>query len=253
MIARARGVLEAARSLGVDGHAGVRGTIRELLTIQLLEPILPPGAKIGTGHLITVDGNLSAQTDIAIYAPSVMMPSLFERTGFFPIESCLYALEVKSRLTVGGLKNTLESASKVRALPLVATDHWGVAADRNPPIDSVRTRTALPVNALFAFSSDLTGDPIDEMRRCRRLDPCFATLPSLQAICIIGRGYWYFSNDEGWRHVSATDDLDELMSFLAGIVNTLPQLIAAKGRPKFGAYLEKSGNTHHILINEGFP
>lgn len=242
VIAKCKGALDRALALGNEGHAGLRGTLREILMSELLEPLLPPEAKLGTGQLVAQDGTLSPQIDVLIYARSIMPPSLFnESTGFFPIESCLYTIEVKSRLTGADLKSTIANARLTLSMPMVPSGQWTVDLLDNSRLRYTSMATPPPINSIFAFGSDLTGDPLNELQRYRNFDPKSEIDPAIRVICIYRRGYWYFTND-GWMYAKNSDNLNEIMLFLTGTVNTFPELLARKGRPKFGLYLAPSGD-----------
>lgn len=237
-LARCQAALTRAASLGNEGHAGLRGKLREILVTDILKPVVPPEVRFGSGQLVTIDGALSHETDVVLYAPSIMMPSLFDDiSGFFPIESVLYAIEVKSRLTRRELKTSIKKARAVLDLRSISTEHVVPTFDDN--IVAIRqSATPNPICALFCFGSDLIADPSAELARYRSLDDQADTRPLFSVLCIVGRGYWYFA--DRWKFCAADSDRSEIMAWLAGTTNTLPQLIVAKGRPRFGMYLSSS-------------
>lgn len=247
VIAKCKAALQRAKALDNDGHAGLRGTLREILTSDLLSPVLPPEASLGTGQLVSSNGAISPQVDVVIYARGIMPPSLFDdKTGYFPIEACLYAIEVKSRLTAKNLKTAVENARSMRNMFLVSTEHWKIDSSADNGVACVSTATPHPVRALFAFDSDLKGDAMGELTRYRKIDLQSETNPAIQVICIYGRGYWY-SFKNGWKYVEKSDEIDEIMSFLAGTTNTIPRLLAGKGRPSFGKYLDSPSANHQSV------
>lgn len=63
---------------------------------------------------------------------------------------------------------------------------------------------------------------------------------AIEVICIVGRGYWTF-HEGRWKSQQSTDELDEVLTFLGGTANTIPLLLAAKGQPQFGLYLQPEG------------
>jgi hypothetical protein len=111
------------------------------------------------------------------------------------------AIEVKSRLNSSNLRSAIASATTIRSLLVISTEHWLPSADAEKECTPLKGGTPLPITALFAFSSDLTGEPISELERYRSYDPNADTQPALQVICIYGRGYWY-SKEEGWNYVA---------------------------------------------------
>lgn len=238
----AQNAVGASADLAPLDHQGLKGTLREIVIGSLFNPILPTGVEIATGKVVAHDGQVSAQIDLILHSQTILPPALYdEKNGFVPVESALYTVEVKSRLTAEGLDEAISNARSVRSLPILQTEHWLPTLVQNNPIQRISTTTPYPVNALFAFGSDLTGGKKSELDRYREKDFNADTAPAVQAICVVGKGYWYSKKDGGWKYLPASPDLDELMSFLGGLTNTLPQLIAWKGRPRLGNYLDPSG------------
>lgn len=68
-------------------HTGLIGKFREIVLSKLLEPVLPPEVKIGTGKLTDIKGILSDQIDVVLYSPGILPPSLYsKKEGIFPVE-----------------------------------------------------------------------------------------------------------------------------------------------------------------------
>lgn len=86
---------------------------------ELFRPLLPPDIGVGTGQLIDRCNNLSPETDIILFdrrlAPAMM---LNESLGFFPIESCLFVVEVKTTLNPGQLNNSHKAALRIKEIDL---------------------------------------------------------------------------------------------------------------------------------------
>jgi hypothetical protein len=246
------GILAACRSAiikstaqGNKGHAGVRGQIREILASDIIESILPPEVRIASGQIISSEGQISSQVDIALYARSILPAFLFDnKNGHIPIESSLYIIEVKSKLNNNQLKLAISNASGIRSFSMLPTDHHIATGDRQALISTRTTACPLPINALFAFSSNLT-DAKKELDRYRRNDPNADSNPAIQVICICGVGYFYHSA-QGWQCVRSNGNYEEVLQFLSGTANTIPQMLVAKGRPRFGNYLVQ-GNNHEAM------
>jgi hypothetical protein len=201
---------------------------------------MPPEVKTGSGQLVNVEGALSGEVDVILYSPAIMPPALFDdANGYFPVESALYTIEVKSRLEASHLKTAASAARTIRALPQLPTERFATKLDGRG-VQTITGPTPLAINALFAFGSDLTSDPQNELDRYRKYDERADTFPAISVMCIVGRGYWHFAGR--WKYRPADKDYGEVMTWLAGTVNTLPYFIAAKGRPRFGSYLT-SGDT----------
>jgi len=58
--------------------------------------------------------------------------------------------------------------------------------------------------------------------------------------CVAGRGYYWFKPNEPaekWIRNRANDDHEEIVDFVGGVANTIPDQIVRKGRPRFGQYI----------------
>ena len=142
-------VSEAADLDPLD-HQGMKGTLREIVIGQLFRPVLPPEVQIATGKVVAHTGATSSQVDLVLYSPTILPPALYdEKNGFVPVESALYTIEVKSRLTAEGVAEAVANAQSVRRLPTLSTEHWLAKGCPERPIERVLTATAHPVNALF--------------------------------------------------------------------------------------------------------
>ena len=236
-----RAVKEASQAGAIE-HPGMTGTVREIVLSKLLQPVLPPEVKTGTGKLTDISGTLSDQIDVVLYSPSILPPSLYDaKNGIFPVESALYTIEVKSTLTAQNLTDAIENARSIRKLSLLPTDHW-VAGDRT------EKATAYPITSLFAFSSDLSGEGKTELDRYREVDEGADQAPAIGVICVRGKGYWHFKGSDGvlWKFAPPTNTYDEVLDFLGGMTNTIPQLLSVKGRPRLGHYLGSSRDFENV-------
>jgi hypothetical protein len=98
-------------------HPGLKGRIREIVLSNLFRPILPLGMEIGNGKIIDYLDNQSRETDVIIYTRNILAPILYdEKTGMFPIESCIYAIEIKSKLTASEIKDSIAKGEDLRSL-----------------------------------------------------------------------------------------------------------------------------------------
>ena len=98
-------------------HRGELGRITEEIIKGVLDRTLPKRFSIGTGVIINSDGDVSAQTDIVIYDNFFISPLLSEYGArVFPVE-CVYAtIEVKSILTLNGLKKGISDIMLLRKI-----------------------------------------------------------------------------------------------------------------------------------------
>jgi hypothetical protein len=236
-----KNAISRAKNVGTKGHAGVRGNFREIIVNDILKLILTDEFGIASGVLTDTSGNHSKQIDTAIYYKSVVPLYLYDnKNGLIPVESCIYTVEIKSKLTKLELTKAISNAKSVLSLKRLKMHFYGP----DPVFDRERPESHPPVRALIAFSSDLKGSPEKEIARYRLLDPSADTDPMLRAICIVGRGYWYFGHDSRWKYAASNENSNELIQILAGISNSLVEFAARRGRPKFGYYLLPEIYTH---------
>lgn len=235
-------MVQAAADAADLDHPGFIGRVREILAARLLLPLLPPGVDIGNGKITDSEGTLSSETDLIIFSRNTLPPLIYgHMTGVFPVEACIYAIEIKSKLTAGELKDSLEKVRRLRTLRYLYSFYPLNFAQPVGPHSSV------VIPALFAFDSDL--DVGSEVARYRRYDREADKSPLLPIICIPGRGYWYFSAagpSPRWLFHFPTPDYDEVIDFIGGLTNTIPTELWKKGHPYYGFYImqaNRSGET----------
>jgi hypothetical protein len=198
-----------------------------LLLDELFRPLFPPEIGLGTGEIISSTGEVSSEQDVVIYSQSMMPPVVYRgATGLFPIESVIYSIEVKSRLTKAELRKAHKSANKVSSFTYLS----GLHDENDQPI-----RVPVPrlISTLFAFDSDLKGDEMqryDSFRGPGR--------PEITAICVLGKGYWDWSDlHSKWIQWTAPYADSEAVFFVAHVLNTWQKLRDRRGTPRFGNYL----------------
>ena len=202
-------------------HQGLKGRFRELLIDNLLAPWLPPYVACGTGLILGAgDSNyLSGQEDIVLYDRSLAPPILASTSapeGVFLSNSVLARIEVKSRLTLEGVRGFIESSIRVAALRVT--------------VHAAGTQFVGTHNLLFAFHSDLAAakedDQDKELRRVlgemskAGLDPLNGIV---DMICIADRGFWKLVEDKGrrtWGRLRLRDSRDTVVWFVACVSST---------------------------------
>jgi uncharacterized protein DUF6602 len=229
---RVRTALERAKSAGLLDHPGLTGRAREVFVKDLLKPIVPPYVELGSGKIADSEDHLSAEVDVVIYSAATLPPLLLDvGFGVYPAEACIYAIEVKSRLTAEQLRDAINKQrqlQQLRYLPSALNQVYQPIGNASPPV----------IPALFAFGSDLIDK--GELDRYRELDPEADTRPAIPVLCVAGRGYWWYKPNEPaekWINHLPTDDNEEVIDFLGGVANTIPDQIFLKGRPRFGHYI----------------
>jgi hypothetical protein len=222
-----RAVAEFNTAAQID-HMGMRGSAREHAIHALFREFLPTGIEQGKGKIVDHLGNQSAETDLLLYVPRILPPALISSSeGIFPIESCIYAFEIKSRSTSETIQDAITKATRLTTLRYLD--------------GRIGTGTTSMIPFVYlAYSSDLSG-PTTELERYLSLrPPVFANerIPVISIICVIGKGYWYFnSSARRWEFRRPTAEFDEVVGLLAGVSNTVASTINRRGNPPFGQYL----------------
>jgi uncharacterized protein DUF6602 len=210
-LAKAHALTAAAASFSAVKHGPLLGQLREQLITQFLEPLLPPGIGIGQGIIVDSTNRTSPQQDFIIYDRSRIAPALVGGAGVFPIDTVLYTLEIKSNLTLAGLKRSHENARKVLSMGMLLG----------------QVQASLPIPGLIAFKSSLPNggrDVIDRYRKIVRKGP--DEIFGLRMICIAGAGYWFFDRahrfapdwTEGELSLQRTPGM-ELLDLVSSIIN----------------------------------
>ena len=209
----------------------MKGRIREIAVKNLFTPLLPEGVMLGSGKIMDFTGLESAETDVILHYPAIMPAFMYEAGfGLYPIESCLHAIEVKSRATAPELKDALEKGRRLRSLAYTSGLHDPTGAAQSHSIINV-------IPAFFAFDSDLANGGKSELARYQELDDKALTDPAIRVLCIVGRGYWCVTADGKWHDFPATAEFQEVLTYLSGTVNSLPGIISSRGFPQIGNYL----------------
>lgn len=211
-------------------HQGVKGEVLERLVSQLFRPLLPADIGVGSGQILcSYTGELSPQVDIILYDRSILPPLLFdERVGLFPIEAVLYAIEVKTTLTMGELRSAHESALKLlNGFGYRPGFEDGAGREKLHEVEKVRS-------VVFALGSDLSGQGRSEVDRYKEVQG--DSVAAIRALCVVGREYW-FDNGDAWHGLRDADLFDGVLSFLAGVMNTYRSVSRSRGHPMLGNYI----------------
>jgi hypothetical protein len=234
IIIRAEAAVAAAQAAASIDHPGLKGELCEIVMRDLLRPLLPADIALGTGLIIAANNDQSREQDVVLIDRSIVPPVVFEgATGIYPIESVLFAIEVKKKLDAGEMDKSIKNAIRLSQLRLLPGKH----DDNDVPIDTYRWP---PVSAILAFGSDLTLNGTPELERfLERLNaiPGYtADDPPIQVICVVGRGCWFWKKSE-WICWPSGHRLQEVISFIATIMNTYKRIRETRGAPRLGEYL----------------
>lgn len=229
-LSRVATAIGAAKAAVEITHTGVKGRIREILVGDLFRPLLPADLGVGTGQIVTHDGNISTEQDIVIYDRRILPPALFGECGLglFPVECVLATVEVKTTLTAQELRSSQESAAMIRRFTYLPGAREPLT-DRLVPHD-IRNAVA----TVFAIDTDLSVTGKSEIDRYQELDP--GPDPPLKAISVSGRGYWYFEEGK-WQHCGADGQHGETCAFVVGLFDTFSIVRASRHQPNLAGYL----------------
>lgn len=219
-----KSMVDLYKSSSIIDHPGVKGRLREeALLIEILKRFLTFGTKLSIDQIITdCEGSQSQEVDGIVYTNKVLSPLTFTPSSLFiPIESVIYTFEIKSTSSNTTIKDALKKASSIKSLKYTV-GYLGMG-------DSM---------GFFSYQSDLTGDPQKELTRFVNNQSNFLENPLIPAICIIGRGYWYNERkDRKWYFVKSSDNFDEVITFLAHVMNSIAERMEAKAPCFLGPYL----------------
>lgn len=221
--------------LGLNHH-GIEGQVRELAARECIEPFLTQSYSCGTGKVIDTSQAISDQMDLIVYHRKVAPPILINRDlGLFPVECVRYVIEVKSTITADEIRDTnrkFRSIAKLNSFP--RRDAEGNIA-----------YGPLPATVLLAFSSDIAGSEIERYKKYTDDES-----PPCVALCILGKGYWWYDSIThawcGQETVGLKPEYLEFPWFITGFMNTLASEETSI-RPFWpGAYV----NVDDIVLNK---
>ena len=230
ILARVQAAVGAAKAVTNITHKGLRGQLREIVIRDLFRPLLPADVGVGTGEIISANDCHSRQQDVVIFDRRILPPILFEgATGIFPIESVLYSIEVKSILTSPEIRSSHSNAAELRTFPYLSGQY-----DEHDK--AIHDDTLIPaISAILSFGTDLVPESENEVERYDKIRGPTED-PAIRAICVVGRGYWYWRDDK-WQPWPQTYPLQEVVGFVAGVMNTYRKVAASRREPRIGIYL----------------
>jgi hypothetical protein len=227
-LAQAQAAIAAARSVSRVPHNGLKGQLREIVVRELLRPLLPTEFVLTTGQIVSTYGDTSHQVDVAACDRRLVPPVLFEGgCGILPLEATLFALEVKSVLTLAELSKAQADARLVSAFryaPPIGATTW----PDNHHIEGV-------VSYMVAFDTDLAVGGKSEIARYQEL--LNGDAPSIRGLCVVGRGFWFYAGDKWWEW-RLPEPGGELAMMVAAIINTVQRVAGTRRQADVRHYLE---------------
>lgn len=175
-------------------HQGVKGSFNEIEITSLIKEVIPNKYNISRGIIENCKGEQSNETDFFIYDDEILPPYIKSDLTFVPIEAVKYAFEVKSTLNSTELKTTI---SKFK--------HFSSIGGTSPTV-------------LYSFSSDIQGS---ELERYFKNDNQFYTYPSIMALCVSNKGYYFKSKETHYLkdHMSIETFINQFLDSKNNIQN----------------------------------
>lgn len=90
------------------------------------------------------------------------------------------------------------------------------------------------ISSVLAFDTDLSPEGENDIERYNGIRG--SDSPAIRAICVVGRGYWYWLHDK-WETWKRTYEFEEVIGFIASVVNTYRRIAATRKEPRLGRYL----------------
>ena len=229
ILARVQAAVGAAKALTNITHKGLKGQLREIVIRDLFHPLLPSDVGVGTGEIISADNRHSRQQDVVIFDKRILPPIVLEQVkGVFPIESVLYAIEVKSKMTAKAIKNSHRSATELMGFSYLSGDYDEFGKPTRHQLTKV-------TSSVLAFGTDLKRERKNDVQRYDEIRG--SNYAAIRAICIVGSGYWFRLRDETWRRWPQTYEFEEVVGFIAGVMNMYRMVAATRKEPRLGLYL----------------
>jgi len=179
----------------------------------ILENYLPDEFGVSQNvFLIDTEGTTSDECDLVIYRKNAMKNIVHNDIQYIPVENAMYVVEVKSHSDLAEIAKTVKSAQKLKALR------------KSPHIQSLGNL----VSCYFAYSSNLKTEH-SEFKRYIEVSGGFGPSPSIEVLCEINQGYYYFGiqsdprfgvTNYSWSSVNSSRELNVKL-FLIGVLNTL--------------------------------
>lgn len=238
MRSRVESAIGQARAVNGTVHQGLRGEILEILIRELFKPLLPADIGVGTGQIVNkYTEEISSQEDIILYDKSILPPILFnEISGFFPIESVLYTIEVKTTLTATELLKSHLAAKKLSGFDYLPGLKDEKGNEKHHHVEKARS-------VVFALQSDLVENGKSEAQRYKEIYQNES--PFLVAICVVDKEYW-FEMRGCWVKLPIIDRFDEVLGFLGGVMNTYKSVASSRNDPLLGNYIIDMQETRQL-------
>ena len=187
-------------------HKLTQGELNEIFLQSLLKHFLPAYLSTGSGVVINNKGEQSKQTDIVIYDNRVLPPFLHsDNLNVYPVEALVSTIEVKSTLTLSGVKSAEKNANHLIKEVWKRNNWLGVGiGHRRPPLCSV-----------FGFSGSKIRNLSTDDKNWIDKHILYVSL-----ICSVGNFSWVRVGGE-WAYGGADEEYGEIRRFVGLLVDNL--------------------------------
>jgi len=111
-------------------HGSTKGDIRETYLKEVIGDFLPETFFVGSGFLCDLKNDLSPQLDLVIADRRFIPPvTLYDDVAYFPVESALAHMEVKSTLKKDDFKQIKRQHESISKLNVANVPEFGVVHD----------------------------------------------------------------------------------------------------------------------------
>jgi hypothetical protein len=202
-------------------HTGIKGTLRELLVSNFIRPFLTSQFSIGKGIIVNKNNNQSNETDLVIYDNRIL-PPFFEKQkiGFYPAESVVATIEIKSELNKNKIIEAEEAARELRNV--VCNPEMSVFTQ----IKNYKYLAAIPFCGVIGFYSKYDKKLCEEAFK----DWLKPNVKSLREICLVGKCSWLNKESEGWSIELSDNRYEETKRFIAVIIDNFRKYAEEKFR-----------------------
>ena len=97
-------------------HSAEFGSYRESIVRDFIKFITPTNLDIATGFIMTTEDDISTQCDVVVYDASTTPLYQGDRQRFFPIETTISIIEVKSKLSKKEFSGALNKLARIKML-----------------------------------------------------------------------------------------------------------------------------------------
>ncbi len=230
-------MMDKAKNASMFDHPGMIGELREMVLSDLVRPLLNMRYSAGTGKITDHEGTLSSQIDVCVCS-TLLLPPFFisaqERLGLYPIESVLTCFEVKSNLTLSGIR---DAYTKFQGIENSLKFSPAIHTENDHPLPH---RFAKPEHSLFAFGIDKKNYKISSiLEMYKKIDPCWNDKPLISSFCVAGKGCLIHTT-KGWLHMAydAQNTFhEEIIFYLCATIQALPFKEQSRYIPRIGYYL----------------